>query len=71
MQNMLSNYKICLNIINISTYDESLSNLSKIGETVQFPTCTNFLLCCQQTTKTISNIIQIHLDQSGNFVPLP
>ena len=34
MQNMLSNWKICLNIINISTYDEKLSNLSKTSASV-------------------------------------
>ena len=54
MQNMSSNWKICLNIINISTYDKSLNNLSKTNEIVQFTTCTNFLIWCQQTTITIS-----------------
>ena len=33
-QGMLSNWKICLNIINIRTYDEILCNLSKLSETV-------------------------------------
>ena len=54
MQTMLSKWKICLNIINWSTYDENLSILSKISEIVKFTTCTNFLIWCQQTTKTIS-----------------
>ena len=54
MQNMLSDWKICLKIINISTYDKSLSNLRKISENVQFTTCTNFLFWSQQITKTIS-----------------
>ena len=31
---MLSNWKICFNVINIQTYDESLSNLGKLNETV-------------------------------------
>ena len=35
MQSMLSNWKICLNIINIRAYDESFCNLSKINKTVQ------------------------------------
>ena len=54
MQNMLSDWKICLKIINISTYDQSLSNLRKVSENAQFTTCTNDLFWCQQITKTIS-----------------
>ena len=54
MPNMLSNWKICLKIINISNYDQSLSNLRKVSENVQFTTCTNFLFWCQQITKTTS-----------------
>ena len=34
IQGMFSNWKICFNVINIRTYHESLSNLSKINETV-------------------------------------
>ena len=37
---MLSNWKICFNVINIRTYDESLCNLGKINETVMSTTCT-------------------------------
>ena len=33
-QGMLSNSKICFNVINIRTYDETLCILSKINETV-------------------------------------
>ena len=42
MQNMLSKQKICLNIINIQTYDERLGNLSKDSEIEKYTTCTNF-----------------------------
>ena len=41
-------------MIKISTYDESLSISSKFSESVQITTCTNFLIWCQLTTKTIS-----------------
>ena len=33
-QGMLSNWKICFNVINIRTFDELLCNLGKINETV-------------------------------------
>ena len=33
-EGMLSNCKICFNVINIRTYDELLCNLSKINETL-------------------------------------
>ena len=42
MQGMLSNWKIYFNVFNIQTYDEFLCNLSKINETVQKTTYTNF-----------------------------
>ena len=35
IQGMLFNWKICLNLINIRTYDQSFCNLSKINKTVQ------------------------------------
>ena len=35
MQGMLSNWKICFNLINIRVYDESLCNLGKLSETVE------------------------------------
>ena len=35
IQDMLSNWKICFNVINIQTYDEFLCNLSKINEFVR------------------------------------
>ena len=34
MQSMLSNWKICFNVIDIQTYDKKLCNLSKIIETL-------------------------------------
>ena len=33
-QGMLSNWKICFNVINIRTYDDFFCNLSKVTETV-------------------------------------
>ena len=51
---MLSNWKICFNVINIPTYDESMCNLGKLNETVKETTCTNFPVWCHQTTKTTS-----------------
>ena len=54
MQNMLSNWKICLNIINITTYDERLCKLSKDNEIESYTTCTKFPIWCQQNTKKIS-----------------
>ena len=54
-QDMLFKWKICFNVFNIRTYDEVLCNLSKISETAQKATSTNFPVSSQQTTKTTSN----------------
>ena len=74
MQSILSNWKICLNIINIRTDDESFNNLSIIIETVQVyrkrlvPTSK---FDVRKLQKQLQSVIQIHLDQSANFGPLP
>ena len=66
-QGILSKWKICFNVINIRTYDELLSNLSKILETVKQTTCNNFTVDVNKLQKQLQNVIQIHFDQSAKF----
>ena len=66
-QGIFSKWKICFNVINIRTYDELLSNLSKIFETVKQTTCNNFTVDVNKLQKQFQSVIQIHLDQSANF----
>ena len=49
---MFSNWKICFNVINMQSYDESLCKFGKPNDFVRYTTWTNFSIWCQQTTKT-------------------
>ena len=52
MQGMLSNWKICFNVINIRTYDKKVYYWSQNNQKVMKITFTKFPILCQQTTKT-------------------
>ena len=69
-QSILSNWKICCNVINTRTYDELLCNLSNILKL----SCKRPVLTSQfdvkKLQKQLQTVKQIHLNQSANFGPL-
>ena len=70
-QGKLSNWKICFNVFNIRTYYEILCNLSRINKLYNERPVLTSQFDISKLQKHLRSVIQIHLDQSVNFGPLP
>ena len=68
---MLSNWKICFNVLNIRTDDEDLCNLSKLNEIGKERPALTSQFDVSKLEKQVRSVIPIRLDQSANFGPLP
>ena len=68
---MLSNLKICFNVINIKTYDELLWNLSKRIKAYRKRPVLTSQFDVSKIQKQLRSVIQTHSDQSANFGPIP
>ena len=70
-KSMLSNWKICFNVLNIRTYDEDVRNLSKIMKLYKIRPVLMSKFEVSKQQQQLQSVIQIRLDQSANFGSLP
>ena len=68
---MLSNWKICFNVFNIRTEDEIFLIRMQLMKLYKERPALTSQFDVSKVQKQPSSVIQVHLDQSANFGPLP